>query len=730
MSTFGVNEAKPAYTISSETWAPLLHPPTTLDVTALNEQSMSFYDIYGRTVADHRRERGVPELKDAVDAFRVTVTISPADHLLVPMRPSIGEAAKAAARGQGADESMAEAAEAQALESFDALVDVMCEHGSFEYTLDRYLNMLPELGNAKGQRVLYLGNRDRDEEEGAEVHDLKRLLVGLVTKGCVVDKNNVWVLYHPGGQPQQLTEHHGITHGVSHGGRISLAWNANLDDLLQATTSERSRALSLPPMGEGPNLGGEDEEEPPQESTPCGQEGTTGKVLDLPVETLDKLKMLWYDQPGTFKGNPTTYDPEQPVWWVLTVFDPSTIEWGGKEVEDAPPVQPDVNTFREWAENTEMWSALDLITIPFPEQTAEDTRAGRETFERNPVEIKKAADLRLYADSILTAACSELESEERESALGLLHNYAEYCEEGKTNTKNVGLCTPLNWQSVEEGRISKDAFTLYATMAEAFKERSPKDAWEWLHDKNFITEKQLRILERRGYLHQRLRVLDDSVRPWTDYRPKGVETDPEEDGCGLFTRPVTAITLTAHYLASNFPREELVRGFLKGVNKVLEMPENSPARQSLVGLAQAQGLAEVSAEAVASLLAMGFIGGFLTAVKPQFLDKMRYADMDDTDKANLDKYLDKFQALAVNPMLDRDTLVVAVKELNDDFREVRFPSLRGKLGQAIDTEVVRGLQFYPPLIGIESAKGAPFMPYRVGHHHLTFMISEHYRLRE
>ena len=129
-------------------------------------------------------------------------------------------------------------------------------------------------------------------------------------------------------------------------------------------------------------------------------------------------------------------------------------------------------------------------------------------------------------------------------------------------------------------------------MAEVFKEEaSPKDAWKRLRKEGYIDSDQLEVLDRTGYIHQPLRVLDDSVRPWTDYRPKGVEADPNRDGYGLFTRPATVVTLTAHFIASNFPREEFTKGFLKSINKVLDLPEDSQVRQYLVGMAQAQGLA-------------------------------------------------------------------------------------------------------------------------------------------
>ena len=53
-------------------------------------------------------------------------------------------------------------------------------------------------------------------------------------------------------------------------------------------------------------------------------------------------------------------------------------------------------------------------------------------------------------------------------------------------------------------------------------------------------------------------------------------------------------------------------------------------------------------------------------------------EMDEVDKRTLDKYLDMFHDLAVDPTLARDDLIVKIKELNDEFREVVFPSLKGK----------------------------------------------------
>ena len=504
------------------------------------------------TVEDLRRKLCIPEIRDELDAFRVLVEVSGANDLLAPQRDNVGRMAAAAAKERGADDHTARVEVQKTLVMFNALVDFLRDDEDFEYTMDRHFHMLPERGNATNQRVLYVGKSDGVEV--AEVHDLKRVLVGLAKNGCMLDKNNAWVLYHLGGNPLQLTEAHGMTQGASHGGRISLAWNSDLHAVLWGISSTRGKG---------------------------GKYTETGGVLS--EHTLDeKLKMLWYDQPKDYGGNATTC--EEPLWWSLTAFDPSTIEWGGREVEGGPPVQPDVSTFRAWAENTEMWAALDLLAVPFPSYTA-DNPGG---YERNPVEIKKATDLEPYATSILNAVCSAKRSEERQRASGVLEGYAEYCKEGKVNVKNNGLCTPLNWQSAEEGRIDKAAFERFATMAEVFKEEaSPKDAWNLLHKEGYIDSFQYAVLERRGYIHQPLRVLDDNVRPWADYRPKGVEGDPNRDGYGLFTRPAAAVNLTAHYIASNFPCEELTKGFLKSINKVLDLPEDSQVRQYLVGMAQA-----------------------------------------------------------------------------------------------------------------------------------------------
>ena len=212
-STFGVNEAKPAYDISSQPWAPLIHSPPTLNVTALNEETLAYYyhvehnlenlnnlgEWRNLTVKDFHRKRRIPEIRDVLDAFRVLVKVSVANDLLAPQRENVGRMAAATAKERGADDHKARVEAQKALAMLDALVDFLRDDGDFEYTLNRHLHMLPERGNAMNQRVLYVGKKDG--VEGAEVHDLKRVLVGLAKNGCMLDKNNVWVLYHLGGNP-------------------------------------------------------------------------------------------------------------------------------------------------------------------------------------------------------------------------------------------------------------------------------------------------------------------------------------------------------------------------------------------------------------------------------------------------------------------------------------------------------------------------------------------------
>ncbi|CAD7695487.1 unnamed protein product [Ostreobium quekettii] len=676
--TIGINEERPACDLRPEWGAGTILPASTLDLYKLNlAPFMSSEYRYTRdSVQDYRKSIGLPPLKEPLDAFRVGVWCSLGDFL----KAAVGGKAKAAAMASGASDADSNAAAAKALEPIAPLIEATS--APFKYVTDRHVHMLPELGGRKGQRVLYIGNED-PWGEGAEVHALKRVLVDLSRRGAHLDKNNVYALVNAGGGPEQVAAGNGITHGVTHGGRISLAWNDELERVLE-------------------------------------------KRGEPDVADLDGLKILWYDQPANYAGNPTTVEDDSPCWWSLTVFDPSTIAWRGAEGGE----MPDTDTFKAWAENTEMWSALDALVVPYPEDTAEDRMAGRRTFSRNPVEIKKATDLGPWAEAVLGAACSPEGEATRSEAMDTLAGYAEYCEEGKVNVKNAGLNVVLNRRSVEEGRISEAAFRRLEAMAAEFEGRSPEEAWGVLADKGYVNAEQMTNIRYRGYHRQRLRVLDDRVRPWTDYGPKGVETDPGRDGCGLFTRPVTVVTLFAHFMASNFPREEVGKGFAASLNGVLGRPDGDPARAALVGMLQAEGLGEDETGKLAGALAADFQGAFIQVQKGQLHEKLRYNKMDGADKKKVDHYIEAFTKVVTDRSLTRDAAVVSIKELNEEFRDVFFPSLLGKMGDTKEDADSRGLQFYSPLQGIEGPKGAPFMPEYVGHQHLAFMVKDRYRTSE
>jgi len=647
--TLGVNEPIAA-TPLRPAWEGAMLPAHTLSLAKLNE------------MAEKRENLGGRPISDPVEVFTSTHIMSLGEVL----RLGVGGQAKAEALAGGASEEEAEAAAAAALEKIAPLVAATSV--PFMFQVPRHLNPLPEEGGARGQRVVYYG------VEGGGAHglrDLKRVLLDLVGRGCMMDKNTVHTaLEYPGGTPEQVMDGEGKQQGVTHGGRIALAWNAGLEAAL------------------------------------AGVEAGSEVTNDI----LDALHVAWYDQPAGY-DRPTSDDAN--YWASLSVFDPETVEWGSGEA-------PDLATRRAWVENAEIWSALDILTVPF---AYEHPNPAYQDYKRNPVEIKKVADLAKFLNLVLTAANGTL-GEAAQQADRDLRWYAVYCEEGVLNVKNAGLNVLLNQASVDEGKLSAEAFEAYKGMVAAFQEapgweENPSAGWAKLQAEGFITPQQLSSLEHTGHIHQRLRVMDNGLKPWTRYAPVGVETDEEADGCGFYTRAVTVAILTANFVANNYPREELVKGFLKQIEGVMAMAEDDPARAVLAGLLASKGLGQDDASGLAKHMAAEFHGTFVDLQMPYLHKILRVDDMEGPgDKAKIEAHFKEFRDIVVDTSLEREELVVKVKEVNERFRDVTY---------TLDGMEVRGMQWHSPLQGIEGPKGGPFMPQFVGHRHLSFLVGRAYR---
>ncbi|CAD7697106.1 unnamed protein product [Ostreobium quekettii] len=647
--TLGVNEPIPAAALRPA-WAGAVLPAKTLSLAKLNE------------MAEKRGNLGGRPISDPTEVFTSTHIMSLGEVLKL----GIGGKAKAEAMAGGASEGEAEAAAAAALAEFAPLIGATS--APFMFQVPRHLNVLPEEGGALGQRVVYYG------VEGGGAHglrDLKRVLLDLVGRGCMMDKNTVHTaLEYPGGTPEQVMSGEGKQQGVTHGGRIALAWNAGLDAALAALDAGED-------VGDG---------------------------------ALDSLHVAWYDQPAGY-DRPTRDDSN--YWASLSVFDPETVEWGSGEA-------PDAATRRAWVENAEIWSALDILTVPF---AYEHPNPAYQDYKRNPVEVKKAADLGPFLNLVLTAANGTLGEAARKADEGLRW-YAVYCEEGVVNVKNAGLSVLLSQASVDAGKISAEAFEAYKGMVAAFQgadgwEQDPAVGWAKLVDEGFITAQQLRDLEHTGHIHQRLRLMDEGLKPWTDYAPVGVETDQAADGCGFYTRAVTVAILTANFVANNYPREELVKGFVRQIEGVMAMPEGEAARAVLAGLMASKGLGEGDAAGLARQMAADFQGAFVDLQMPYLHKVLRVKDMEGPeDKARIEAHFKEFRDLVVDPSLERDELVVKIKEVEERFRDVTY---------TLDGMEVRGMQWHSPLQGVEGPKGGPFMPQFVGHRHLAFLVGRAYK---
>ncbi|CAD7699536.1 unnamed protein product [Ostreobium quekettii] len=649
IASLGVNEQIPAVDLRPA-WAVSIHPCATLSLRKLNEKAEKRGNLGGRRICD------------PIEAFTSTHVLSLGEVL----RLGLAAKARAQATKAGADAAGEDQAAKAALELIAPLIEATS--GTFEFQVPRHLNALPEEGGEQGQRVIYYGV-EGGRERG--LRDLKRVLVDLAARGCLMDKNSVHTaLEYPGGTPEQVLEGEGKQQGVTHGGRIALAWDASLDAAV--ALSESGQPITNP--------------------------------------NLDPLSVLWYDQPAGY-DRPTSDDSN--YWAALSVFDPSLIDWGCG-------VGPDTATRRAWAENTEIWSALDILTVPF---ASDHPNPAYRDYKRNPAEIKRASELTGYANLVLTAANRGLGKRAR-AALKDLRNYAVYCEEGVVNVKNAGLNVVLNQRSVDEGRISEEAFAAFESMVEAFQSapgwrEAPAVGWEKLRERGVITKLQLEDLRHTGYVNQRLRTMDPDVRPWTHYCPGGVETDTSRDGCGLYTRPVTVATLAANFIANNYPRHELVKGFAGQMGGVMSKPAEHPARVALEMMIAQAGLSKGDVRGMAGLIAAEFHGAFLDLQTPYLFKQLRVPDMEgEGDRERVEAHFKEFRGVVVDPGLARDELVVRIKEINERFREVTY---------TLDGAEVRGIQLYSPLQGVEGPKGAPFMPPFVGHRHLAFLVGSAYR---